>query len=62
MIFAIPFSEMGISPLTLSIIIISSLGFIITFGISSKYMDNEGIMKWMMEKPENWVGNSKREK
>ena len=60
MIFAIPISEMGISPITLSAIIISGLIFIIAFILSSKNMDSDGIMKWMMEKPEDWVGNKKK--
>tara|TARA_Y100001968_G_scaffold327103_1_gene371483 strand:- start:567 stop:833 length:267 start_codon:yes stop_codon:yes gene_type:complete len=52
-------SEMGIGPLLLVIIISFSILFIIAFGLSSKNMDSDGIMNWMMKKPENWIGNKK---
>ena len=50
---------MGISPLILAIIILFSSLFITAFGLSSKNMDSEGIMDWMMKKPKNWIGNKK---
>ncbi len=52
-------SEMGISPLLLAIIISLSILFIIAFGLSSKNMDSDGIMNWMMKKPDDWIGNKK---
>ena len=52
-------SEMGISPWLLAIIILFSTLFIIAFGLSSKNMDSDGIMNWMMKKPEDWIGNKK---
>tara|TARA_B100001029_G_C14715975_1_gene262544 strand:+ start:300 stop:455 length:156 start_codon:yes stop_codon:yes gene_type:complete len=50
---------MGITPLLLTIIIFFSILFIAAFGLSSKNMDSEGIMDWMMKKPKDWIGNKK---
>ena len=58
-IFCLTLSEMGISPLILTIIISFSVLFIIAFSLSSKNMDSDGIMDWMMKKPEDWIGNKK---
>ena len=58
-IFCLTLSEMGINPILLTIIIASSILFIIAFGLSSKNMDSDGIMNWMMKKPEDWIGNKK---
>jgi len=52
-------SEMGISPLLLAIIIFFGFLFIVSFGLSSRNMDSDGIMDWMMKKPKDWVGNKK---
>ena len=49
--------EMGISPLILIIIISFSVLFIVAFALSSKNMDSDGIMDWMMKKPDDWIGN-----
>ena len=57
--FGLTLSEMGISPLLLAIIISFSILFIVAFGLSSKNMDSDGIMNWMMKKPEDWIGNKK---
>ena len=57
--FALTLSEMGISPLLLTIIISFSILFIVAFGLSSRNMDSDGIMNWMMKKPEDWIGNKK---
>ena len=58
-LFGLTLSEMGISPLLLAIIISSSILFFISFALSSKNMDSDGIMNWMMKKPEDWIGNKK---
>ena len=58
-LLGLTFSEMGISPLLLTIIISFSILFIVAFGLSSRNMDNDGIMNWMMKKPEDWIGNKK---
>ena len=58
-IFSLTLSEMGISPILLVVIIAFSLLFIVTFGLSSKNMDSDGIMDWMMKKPKDWIGNKK---
>ena len=58
-LFGLSLSEMGISPQLLIAIIFFSILFIIAFGISSKNMDSDGIMDWMMKKPKDWIGNKK---
>ena len=58
-LFILTISEMGINPILLTIIISFSLLFIIAFGLSSKNMDSDGIMNWMMKKPEDWIGSKK---
>ena len=58
-LFGLSLSEMGISPQLLIVIIFFSILFIISFGLSSRNMDSDGIMYWMMKKPEDWIGNKK---
>ena len=58
-LFCLSLSEMGVSPLLLATIIFFSILFIIAFALSSKNMDSDGIMNWMMKKPEDWIGNKK---
>ena len=58
-LFCLSLSEMGVSPLLLAIIVTFSILFIFAFGLSSKNMDSDGIMNWMMKKPEDWIGNKK---
>jgi len=58
-LFSLTLSEMGISPVLLAIIIFFSVSFLVAFGLSSKNMDSDGIMDWMMKKPKDWVGNKK---
>ena len=58
-LFSLTLSEMGLSPLLLVLIISFSLLFIVAFGLSSKNMDSDGIMDWMMKKPNDWIGNKK---
>tara|TARA_B100000214_G_C23627118_1_gene472236 strand:- start:421 stop:609 length:189 start_codon:yes stop_codon:yes gene_type:complete len=57
--FGLTLSEMGVTPILLLIIVVFSILFIIAFGLSSKNMDNDGIMYWMMKKPDDWIGNKK---
>jgi len=58
-LFSLTLSEMGINPILLIIIFASSILFVFSFGLSSKNMDSDGIMNWMMKKPEDWIGNKK---
>jgi hypothetical protein len=58
-LLALTLSEMGITPLLIAIIISFSIIFIVAFSLSSKNMDSDGIMNWMMKKPEDWIGNKK---
>ena len=57
--FALTLAEMGINPLLIVIILSFSLLFVISFALSSKNMDSDGIMDWMMRKPKDWIGNKK---
>ena len=50
---------MGITPLLVTLIIFFSILFIVAFGLSSKNMDSDGVMDWMMNKPDDWIGNKK---
>jgi len=50
---------MGISPPLFFIIILFSVLFVFAFSLSSKNMDSGGIMDWMMQKPEDWIGKKK---
>tara|TARA_Y100001968_G_C19047836_1_gene567672 strand:+ start:126 stop:320 length:195 start_codon:yes stop_codon:yes gene_type:complete len=61
-LFAIGFDEMGLEPITLITIGISGLFFLVSFGLISKNMDSDGIMKWMLKKPDDWVGNKYKDK
>tara|TARA_Y100001968_G_scaffold301251_1_gene313342 strand:- start:249 stop:440 length:192 start_codon:yes stop_codon:yes gene_type:complete len=57
--FGFTISEMGISPVLVAVIIFFSILFIVAFGLSSKNMDSDGIMDWMMNKPDDWIGNKR---
>ena len=57
--FGLTFSEMGLNPILIAIILAFSILFIVAFALSSKNMDSDGIMTWMMKKPEDWIGNKK---
>ena len=57
--FGLTLSEMGINPILLIVIITFSILFVVAFALSSKNMDSDGIMNWMMKKPEDWIGNKK---
>tara|TARA_Y100001968_G_C19412826_1_gene747298 strand:+ start:736 stop:891 length:156 start_codon:yes stop_codon:yes gene_type:complete len=50
---------MGFNPFILSLIGFSGFFFIVAFLLSSKNLDAEGIMQWMLEKPEDWIGRKK---
>jgi len=58
-LFGLTLSEMGINPILFVIIIFFSILFIVAFGLSSKNMDSDGIMNWMMKKPDDWIGNKR---
>ena len=58
-LFGLTFQEMGISPFLLVIIVSFGILFVFAFGLSSRNMDSDGIMNWMMKKPKDWVGNKK---
>ena len=58
-LFAIPYSDLGLSPFATFIIIVFGTLFLVAFAISSKNMDSEGIMSWMMKKPKDWIGNKR---
>tara|TARA_Y100000589_G_C27158205_1_gene631674 strand:- start:569 stop:745 length:177 start_codon:yes stop_codon:yes gene_type:complete len=54
--FAIAFSEMGIGKIEIFVISLVLLVFPLLFFIASKNLDSEGVFKWMMEKPDDWIG------
>ena len=58
-ILSIAYSEMGISPLGLCAILLFGVLFLTAFVLSSRNMDSKGVLKWMLEKPEDWIGNKK---
>ncbi len=57
--FGLTLTEIGITPLILFIIISFSILFIVSFILSTKNMDNDGIINWMMKKPKDWIGNKR---
>ncbi len=59
MIFAITISEMGLGKVEILVIFITILVFPTLFFIASKNLDPEGVFKWMMEKPDEWVGKDR---
>ena len=58
-LFGLTLSEMGVSPFLLTLTIAFSMLFVVAFGISSKNLDSNGILNWMMKKPDDWIGNKK---
>ena len=59
MFFAISLSEMGLSKIEILIIILTVGIFPILFFIASKNLDAKSVFKWMMEKPDDWIGKDK---
>ena len=47
---------MGLSKLEISVIILTLGVFPILFFIASKNLDANSVFKWMMEKPNDWIG------
>ena len=54
--FALTFAEMGIGKLEFFVIGFVTLVFPILFIFASKNLDAKGVFKWMMEKPNDWIG------
>ena len=54
--FALTLTEMGVGNLELAIIVLVILIFPILFVYASKNLDAKGVFKWMMEKPNDWIG------
>ena len=50
---------MGLSKLEILIIILTAGIFPILFFIASKNLDAKSVFKWMMEKPDDWIGKIK---
>ena len=48
--------KIGIGKLEIIVIGIVSLLFPTLFIIASNNLDSKGIFKWMMEKPNDWIG------
>jgi len=54
--FALSIAEMGIGKIELLVIGLVTLIFPILFVYASKNLDAKGVFKWMMEKPNDWIG------
>ena len=54
--FALTVIEMGIGRIELLVIGTVILIFPILFVYASKNLDAKGVFKWMMEKPDEWIG------
>tara|TARA_B100000212_G_C27225510_1_gene469192 strand:+ start:177 stop:332 length:156 start_codon:yes stop_codon:yes gene_type:complete len=50
---------MGLGKVEILVIFITILVFPTLFFIASKNLDPEGVFKWMMEKPDEWVGKDR---
>ena len=59
MYFALSISEMGLNNLEIFVIILTVGVFPILFFIASKNLDAKSVFKWMMEKPNDWIGKNK---
>ena len=57
--FALTFIEMGIGKLELIVIGTITIVFPILFIFASKNLDAKGVFEWMIEKPNDWIGNDK---
>ena len=60
MYFAISLTEMGLSKIEIFVIVLTTGVFPILFFIASKNLDAESVFQWMMEKPNDWIGNNKK--
>ena len=58
--FALTINEMGIGKLEILAIGLTVLIFPTLFIIASKNLDSKDIFEWMMEKPNDWIGNNKK--
>ncbi len=57
--FIISYSEMGMTPAYVVLIILFGSFFLISFYLGSKNGDAKGVMNWMLKKPDDWIGNKK---
>ena len=55
--FALTVTEMGRGKIELAVIGTVILIFPILFVYASKNLDANGVFEWMMEKPNDWIGN-----
>ena len=55
-LMGIELSQIGLNPLSIFSIVFFGVFFLVAFVISSKNMDSDGIMNWMMSKPQDWIG------
>ena len=54
--FSLTLNEMGIGKLEFAVIGVVTIIFPILFVIASKNLDSKGILDWMLEKPDDWIG------
>ena len=60
MYFAISLTEMALSKIEIFVIVLTTGVFPILFFIASKNLDAQSVFQWMMEKPNDWIGNNKK--
>ena len=51
---------MGLTKIEIFVIILTLGFFPVLFFIASKNLDAESVFQWMMEKPNDWIGNNKK--
>ena len=51
---------MALSKIEIFVIVLTFGVFPILFFIASKNLDAESVFQWMMEKPNDWIGNNKK--
>jgi len=51
---------MGLSSLTLLIIALFGGFFLISFFLSSRAIDSKGVLEWMLQNPDDWIGNKNK--
>ena len=54
--FALTVTEMGMGKIELAVIGAVILIFPVLFVYASKNLDAKGVLEWMMEKPNDWIG------
>tara|TARA_A100001388_G_scaffold270453_1_gene247964 strand:- start:390 stop:584 length:195 start_codon:yes stop_codon:yes gene_type:complete len=54
--FALTYQEIGIGKIEIIVICTVTIVFPLLFFTASKNLDAKGVFKWMMDKPNDWIG------